>query len=263
MHLPSAPPDSSSGQSLVSFQFSGDWCSPDQWGGFDIKPLRLFSTCVPRLWSMASSQDGEWSPDWTSPGIRMLNNCPLNRGNSWIIHTQRAESDASAPGPVEGAQGQGTDMESLSTSQSQRTTTATMSSCVDETETNKTNINADILLLERSIKYIFQPVISPTFLSGWMSYSHSWCSTLTFWITSQRLQEQWLVVMIIKSENVLLQQVKPGHWVTGWSQFGETRAPSVGFALKMHGRFLPRWPFKCPWIHWVDWVKYAYLVWMH
>lgn len=43
--------------------------------------------------------------------------------------------------------------------------------------------------------------------------------------------------------------MKPGHWATGWSQFGETRAPSVGFALKMHGRFLPRWPFKCPWIH--------------
>lgn len=88
MHLPSAPPDSSSGQTLVSFQFSGDWCSCDQWGGFDIKPLRLFSTCVPHLWSMASSQDGEWSPDWTSSGIRMLNNCPLNRGNSWIIQTE-------------------------------------------------------------------------------------------------------------------------------------------------------------------------------
>lgn len=55
--------------------------------------------------------------------------------------------------------------------------------------------------------------------------------------------------MIIKSENVLLQQVKPGYWATWWSQFGETGAPSVRFALKMHARFLPRWPFKCPWIH--------------
>lgn len=55
--------------------------------------------------------------------------------------------------------------------------------------------------------------------------------------------------MIIKSENVLPQQVKPGYWATWWSQFGETRAPSVGFALKMHARFLPPWPFKCPWIH--------------
>lgn len=82
-----------------------------------------------------------------------------------------------------------------------------------------------------------------------MSYSHNWCSTLTFWITSQRLWERWLIVMIIKSENVLLQQVKPGYWATWWSQFGETRAPSVGFALKMHARFLPRWPFKCPWNH--------------
>lgn len=39
---------------------------------------------------MASSQDSEWSTDWTTSGIRILNNCPLNRGDSWIIH-QAAE----------------------------------------------------------------------------------------------------------------------------------------------------------------------------
>lgn len=45
---------------------------------------------------------------------------------------------------------------------------------------NKTNINAAILLLEQNINQNLRPVISPTFLSGWMSYSHSWCSALTF-----------------------------------------------------------------------------------
>lgn len=82
---------------------------------FNIKPLRLFSTCVPCLWSMASSQDSEWSPDWTTSGIWMLNNCPLNRGNSWIIHTAVRVShllwplagDAFALRPVRRAEGQG------------------------------------------------------------------------------------------------------------------------------------------------------------
>ena len=38
---------------------------------------------------MASSQDSEWSTDWTTSGIWMLNNCPLNSGDSWIMHTAR------------------------------------------------------------------------------------------------------------------------------------------------------------------------------
>lgn len=35
---------------------------------------------------MASSQDTEWSTDWTTSGIWMLNNSLLNRGDSWIMH---------------------------------------------------------------------------------------------------------------------------------------------------------------------------------
>lgn len=53
---------------------------------YNIKPLRLFGTQVPCLWSIASSQDSEWSTDWTTSGIWMLNNYPLNRVDSWIIH---------------------------------------------------------------------------------------------------------------------------------------------------------------------------------
>lgn len=50
---------------------------------FNVKPLRLFSTRVPYLWSMTSSQDSEWSPDWTTS--RTLNKCTHKQGQSWIV----------------------------------------------------------------------------------------------------------------------------------------------------------------------------------
>lgn len=190
------------GATLVGVQFSGDWCSRYQWGGFDIKPLRLFSTCVPHLWSMTSSQDGQWSPDWTSSGIRMLNNCPLNRGTSWIIHLE-SPIWCVHPRSCWECTRSGHEYESPSTRQSHLKEkwwrmgeknlqlrwfylAGVFLDVLFKTLMNKTNINADILL-EQNINQNFRPVISPTFLSGWMSYSHSWCSTLTFWITSQRL----------------------------------------------------------------------------
>lgn len=49
---------------------------------FNVKPLRLFSTRVPCLWSMTSSQDSEWSPDWTTS--RASNKCTLILGQSEI-----------------------------------------------------------------------------------------------------------------------------------------------------------------------------------
>lgn len=207
-HPPHPPPDSSSGQTLVSFQWSSDWCSLYQWAGFDIKPLRLFSTCVPRLWSMARSQDGEWSPDWTSSGIWMLNNCPLNRGMSWIIHGVSPIgclcTRTCREGPRSGRE-YGICSASKNSSSDNGESARMKRKCGGGQKTavlivlvgrnvfrfltlmNKTNIKVDILLLGQNINWIFRPVISPTFLSRWMSYSYSWCSTLTFWITSQRL----------------------------------------------------------------------------
>lgn len=121
MHPPSPPPCLSDHfQPAKSGLFPKSWwwifmLSVRRFEPYNIKPLRLFSTRVPRLWSMASSQDSEWSADWTTSGIWMLNNCPLNRGHLWIIHAAVRAShllwplaaDALARRPVQSAEGQG------------------------------------------------------------------------------------------------------------------------------------------------------------
>lgn len=87
MHLLPACPITSSKQTLAHFPvYWWIFVRVRRFEPYNIKPLRLFSTQVPRFWSMANSQDSEWSTDWTTSGIRMLNNCPLNRGGLWIIH---------------------------------------------------------------------------------------------------------------------------------------------------------------------------------
>lgn len=96
MHLLSARPISSGEQTSGPFPASGWWIfvlSVRCFEPYNIKPPTLIQhLCM--LWSIVSSQDSEWSIDWTTSGIWMLNNCPLNRGDSCIMH-QPAESPIS------------------------------------------------------------------------------------------------------------------------------------------------------------------------